>query len=86
MVICFYWMMLEIVSGEQDRGMHLLLCIAQLHTKPAWIISLPRIVLDMNPRLDSLKGDDERSKPLLARSFEVSNVDGAFWMFDRSWW
>jgi hypothetical protein len=64
-------MMLEIVSGLQNRSMHFLHRIAQLDTEPAQNIPLPRIILGVDPRLDLLIVDNAHTKRLLrVRSVE----------------
>lgn len=59
-------MMLEIVSGLQNRSMHLLHRIAQLDAEPAQNIPLPRIILGIDPRLDLLVIDNAHTKRLLS--------------------
>jgi hypothetical protein len=47
-------MMLQLVPRLQNRRMHLLHAILQLHPKPTQNIMLPRIILGVHPRLHLL--------------------------------
>jgi len=63
--------MLEIVPGLQNRSMHFLHRIAQLDTKPAQNVPLPRIILGVDPRLDLLIINHAHAKRFLGvRSVE----------------